>query len=196
MPQALDLTNNIYKTWKVLYKLPSQNGKTYWLCECQNCGKQKAVQTNHLRKMTVGNCLCSPKISNLQIERQCEICGKTFYIQDKGYTRKYCYECSPHEDKKCSHAQAVTIKRRAIKKALVKYKGGKCEICGYDKCMRALEFHHLDPLQKDFHPSQYLTRDFSILKKEVDKCMLVCSNCHAEIHDKLEQDRINSSVAD
>ena len=186
MPKGLDLTGQIYKTWEVLYKLPSKNGKTYWLCQCQNCGQQKEVQTNHLRKMTVGNCTC---VNNTVAKnRICEICGKSFEIIDKGYTRKYCYECSPHEDENCSHTQAVTIKRRAIKKALVEYKGGKCEICGYNTSMRALEFHHIDPSQKDFHPSQYLTRDFSALKKEVDKCMLVCSNCHAEIHEKLDQD--------
>lgn len=39
---------------------------------------------------------------------------------------------------------------------------------------------------------RYLTREFSDLKKEVDKCILVCSNCHAEIHDKEEQDKINN----
>lgn len=128
--------------------------------------------------------------------RYCEICGNSFEIMDRGWTRKYCYECAPHEDENMSHAQAVTIKRRAIKRALVKYKGGKCKICGYDKCMRALEFHHLDPSKKDFHPSKCLTKSMNLLKKEADKCILVCSNCHAEIHDKLEQDKITSSVAD
>jgi len=62
-----------------------------------------------------------------------------------GWTRKYCYDCAPHEDGNMTHAKAVTIKRRAIKKMLVQYKGGKCERCGYNKCIRALEFHHLDP---------------------------------------------------
>ena len=201
MPKTLDLTGQVFKTWKAIKRVPSKNGKTYWLCECQNCGKQKEVQTNHLRKLTVGTCLCGDnnknKSYNLIIQRKCDICGKDFYIQDKGYSRKYCYECSPHENENCSHAQAVTIKRRAIKKALVLYKGGKCEICGYNKCMRALEFHHLNPNEKDFTLSRYLTREFSDLKKEVDKCILVCSNCHAEIHDKEEQDKINNwSVAD
>jgi len=64
---------------------------------------------------------------------------------------------------------------------LVKYKGGKCEICGYDKCIQALEFHHLDPLQKDFTISSN-SFSFEKMKKEADKCILVCSNCHKEIH--------------
>ena len=104
---------------------------------------------------------------------------------DLGWTRKYCYNCSPHEDEKCSHSQAVTIKRRAIKNALIKYGGGKCQKCGYNACQRALEFHHLDPTQKDFGISKTLTKSISDLKSEVDKCILLCSNCHAEEHQRL-----------
>ena len=51
--------------------------------------------------------------------------------------------------------------------------------------MRALEFHHLNPEEKDFEISRTLTRSMDSLRKEVDKCILVCSNCHAEIHDEL-----------
>lgn len=119
------------------------------------------------------------------MSRQCEICGKDFNIIDNGWTRKYCYDCAPHEDENMSHAQVVTIKRRAIKKALITYKGGKCSRCGYDKSFRALEFHHLDPTEKDFGISKNLTKSMALLKKEADKCILVCSNCHAEIHEEL-----------
>ena len=51
--------------------------------------------------------------------------------------------------------------------------------------MRALEFHHSNPEEKDFGISRTLTRSMDSLRKEVDKCILVCSNCHAEIHDEL-----------
>ena len=117
--------------------------------------------------------------------KQCEICGKEFEIIDKGWTRKYCYECSPHENDNFTHAQAVTVKRRAIKNMLINYKGGKCSKCGYDKCIRALEFHHLNPEEKDFGISKILTRSISSLKEEADKCILLCSNCHAEEHERL-----------
>ena len=101
---------------------------------------------------------------------------------DLGWTRKYCYDCAPHEDENMSHAQAVTIKRRAIKKMLIERAGGKCQRCGYNKCMRALEFHHKNPLEKDFGISKILTKNIEVLKQEVDKCDLLCSNCHAEVH--------------
>lgn len=68
---------------------------------------------------------------------------------------------------------------------LIEYKGGKCERCGYNKSMRALEFHHLDPSEKDFGISKQINRNINDLKKEVDKCILLCSNCHAEIHEEL-----------
>ena len=120
--------------------------------------------------------------------RTCEICGQTFEIMDNGWTRKYCYECSPHENENMSHAQAVTIKRRAIKKMLIGYKGGKCQHCGYDKCMRALEFHHLNPEEKDFRLSKNLSKSIASLKSEADKCILLCSNCHAEEHQRLYEE--------
>ena len=68
---------------------------------------------------------------------------------------------------------------------LIAYKGGKCERCGYDKSSRALEFHHLNPSEKDFGISKVLTRSIQSLKEEADKCILLCSKCHAEIHDEL-----------
>ena len=117
--------------------------------------------------------------------RQCEICGQQFEIIDKGWTRKFCYECSPHEDENMTHAQAVTIKRRAIKKMLIERAGGKCVKCGYSKSQRALEFHHQDPNEKDFGISRTLTKSIETLKKEADKCILLCSNCHAEEHERL-----------
>jgi len=81
--------------------------------------------------------------------------------------------------------------RRNLKKKLVDYKGGKCEICGYDKCMRAMQFHHKDPSQKDFGIGQRNISDIEKLKKEIDKCQLLCSNCHSEVHEieSLERDR-------
>lgn len=87
--------------------------------------------------------------------------------------------------KKCA-SEAVQRRREKLKKLLVEYKGGKCEICGYDKCVSALEFHHLNPEEKDFAIGQKgYTRSFERNKSEVDKCILVCSNCHREIHDGL-----------
>lgn len=78
-------------------------------------------------------------------------------------------------------SEAVISWRKRTKQKLIDYKGGKCHYCGYDKCIEALEFHHLDPNQKDFQISG-TSKSFDNLKQEADKCVLVCANCHREIH--------------
>lgn len=65
----------------------------------------------------------------------------------------------------------------------VNYKGSKCEVCGYYRCIEALEFHHKDSSEKDFSISQKgYTRSWKKVKMELDKCILLCANCHREIH--------------
>ncbi len=62
-------------------------------------------------------------------------------------------------------------------------KGGRCEICGYNSCFSALEFHHLDPSQKDFGISEMKGCLLETLVHEVNKCALLCCNCHREVHE-------------
>lgn len=65
-------------------------------------------------------------------------------------------------------------------------KGGKCKFCGYNRCIDALDFHHLE--EKGFGLSKDgVTRAWSKVEKELDKCVLVCANCHREIHAGLLQ---------
>lgn len=79
-------------------------------------------------------------------------------------------------------SESVILWRKRVKLRLIEYKGGKCEICGYDKCSTSLHFHHRDSNEKDFSISGK-SLSFEKLKNEVDKCVLVCSNCHGEIHE-------------
>lgn len=98
--------------------------------------------------------------------RQCQ----SKYYQAQGYNTKY-------SQKKDYHGTL-------IKYFLIQKRGGKCEKCGYNKNISALEFHHLDPNKKEFTlDSRNLERhsDEEILK-EFDKCVLLCANCHAEHH--------------
>lgn len=81
--------------------------------------------------------------------------------------------------------RTITDKRVAFKIECVQYKGGKCEACGYDKCVAAFDFHHRDPKEKDFSISEVSHRNIDLVKKELDKCNLLCSNCHREEHDRL-----------
>ena len=73
--------------------------------------------------------------------------------------------------------------RIRIKQKLIAYKGGKCQKCGYDKPVPgAYHFHHRSPEEKSFNINAS-TLGYEALKKEVDKCDLLCANCHAEVHD-------------
>lgn len=86
----------------------------------------------------------------------------------------YCKECTK---------QDVFDRQRKLKQQCVDYKGGKCSECGYNKCIGALDFHHLDPNKKDFSIGKKAINSFSdIIKKELDKCILLCANCHREKH--------------
>lgn len=75
--------------------------------------------------------------------------------------------------------------RKNFKIRLVKAMGSKCQCCGYDRCIRALEFHHLDPKEKDFTLSQASRgqHTWDEIVGELRKCIMVCSNCHKEIHE-------------
>ncbi len=83
---------------------------------------------------------------------------------------------------------AVSKRRKKIREMALIYKGNKCTICGYSKCSRALSFHHKDPSKKKFGISMNgLTRSWTRVKAELDNCVLLCSNCHMEVHDGITQ---------
>jgi len=84
--------------------------------------------------------------------------------------------------------KAVSERRKMIRKMAIDYKGGKCALCGYDKCLQALEFHHVNGGGKDFGISaKGYTRSWNQVKSELDKCILLCANCHREVHDDITQ---------
>ena len=77
-------------------------------------------------------------------------------------------------------ATSVTLSRQKRKKELVEIMGGKCVLCGYNKCIAALEFHHIDKNTKQ-HQLSGNCHSWEEDIKELRKCALVCSNCHKEI---------------
>jgi 5-methylcytosine-specific restriction endonuclease McrA len=84
---------------------------------------------------------------------------------------------------KCKNKAAVDRFRKNLKRKSVEYMGGSCVICGYDKHVGALQFHHLDPDKKDFGISESgNTRTWNVIKEELDKCVMLCANCHTEVH--------------
>jgi hypothetical protein len=116
-------------------------------------------------------------------QHQCKNCGK--FVNAK---HRYCsVECKNnyhkyhHRQISKSNSESVVSWRQKRKEKAVAYLGNKCSICGYDKCIATLEFHHKDPLLKEFQISAKIT-SYERLIQELDKCILVCANCHREIH--------------
>lgn len=103
----------------------------------------------------------------------CEVCNRAYiYKRANGSTTKICGSC--HK-----------INRRRQKKLrAIELKGGKCEVCGYNKCPRALVFHHKDPSQKEFEICSDFDRRWDAIVNELQKCVMLCANCHAEEHNK------------
>lgn len=105
--------------------------------------------------------------------RHCKEETHDFYpsrIKNKIYS---CKKCDAEQDK---------ILRKNIKRKCVEYKGGKCFVCGYNKFQGSLDFHHVNPKEKDFAISTMKSNSFESLKQELDKCVLLCKNCHCEVH--------------
>ena len=119
--------------------------------------------------------------------RFCPRCKKECKTSDfynrrgKANSSVYCKSCTSDQ----------TLERmRALKLQMVEYKGGSCVKCGYNRYLGALEFHHLNPDEKDFNPSQLKRYKFDDnVKSELDKCILVCSNCHRETHDEINRNK-------
>lgn len=109
---------------------------------------------------------------------QCVICDKPL----KGKQKKFCSDRCTNIEHQNYHLQQ---ERGAIKRAtLIAMKGGKCETCGYNKNSAALCFHHTDPTVKEIpiDMRRCSNTKMETLLKEAAKCILLCHNCHMELH--------------
>ena len=111
-------------------------------------------------------------ILNNSMNTTCTRCNKKYeYNRTNGHRKTICNSCN------------VTAFRQRRKQKCIDYKGGKCEKCGYNKCNAALQFHHKDPDKKDFALSwNGRPHSWEKCKIELDKCILLCANCHSEVH--------------
>jgi excisionase family DNA binding protein len=103
---------------------------------------------------------------------QCARHGATeFWLESRGIYR--CLRC---------RSEAVARRRRRVKEMLVAAAGGRCRICGYDRWIGALHFHHRDGETKDFGLAERgLTKSLETMRAEAAKCLLLCANCHSEV---------------
>jgi 5-methylcytosine-specific restriction endonuclease McrA len=92
-----------------------------------------------------------------------------------------------YADRREELIKAVAKRRRKIKALAIKYKGGKCQICGYDKYQGALDLHHINGKKEFGIADKGYTRSWEKVKAELDKCVLVCANCHRELEAGITQ---------
>jgi hypothetical protein len=106
----------------------------------------------------------------------CQFCSRRYvWSRRSGHTKAKCNSCTANQ------------KRQARKLQAIAYLGGRCCKCGYDKSPRALSFHHKNPETKLFGVSGNHCRSWEQVKTELDKCELLCANCHAELHETEER---------
>ena len=91
------------------------------------------------------------------------------------------------DERKRRNYNRVKNRRQKLKEKGILFLGGKCSNCSYDKCTSALEFHHVDPKQKEFTIGQNTCMSWDKIKNELGKCILLCSNCHRELHHNLNR---------
>lgn len=149
---------------------------------CKKCSQPFPVTQvidGRLRVFTTRKyCLtCSPfgRHNTRQLERQripvtrnCQVCQVT-YEGGHGQYAKTCKSCR------------VSSQRRNIKKLAVEQLGGCCQACGYRLCLTGLQFHHRNPHEKDFTIAD-MNKDWSAVREELKKCVLLCALCHVEVH--------------
>ena len=164
---------------------------------CPKCNASIYYKHEHSKNKAETNkvrCASCRNQRNLKPNCECKICHKALYRRlSKQKQNIFCsYGCRNKYYTKERHPELFQrIKRnrssdqkriRNKKERAVIYKGGKCKNCGYDKCIAALDFHHVNPEEKVYEVKYLMSRRWDLIKEEIDKCILLCANCHREEH--------------
>jgi hypothetical protein len=161
---------SIYTIGKKFNKAPTTI--RYWLKKYELKTKNKSFKDGYhiSNKLDKDNQFCSCCKIKLNA-------SNAYFRKNKQIYHPKCKNCLSKETKDS---------RKNNKERAIEYKGGCCSRCGYNKNIASLEFHHLNPLEKEITPSKLINRKWEILKKEIDKCVLLCSNCHKEEHQRID----------
>lgn len=170
-------------------KYPMIDGKK----ECGKCEKILDIsEFDKARNHYTSKCKSCRKEYSIEYRQRPEVKAKT-----KAYHRAYmaitknrkrAYKNQRKHLQKPSAKEKRNVARRIWvakeKQKCVDYKGGGCSVCGYNKCLAALDFHHINPKEKNGYGTGALKAHWTFEKNkfEIDKCILVCVRCHREIH--------------
>ena len=117
-------------------------------------------------------------------KKYCVICGKELNGLQQKFCSANCKAKDHYRQQKRNTSLRQFLRGAERKLDLIEYKGGKCEICGYNKNLAVLNFHHIDSSKKSFNIDGRLlaNKKMEDLIHEANKCMLLCANCHQELH--------------
>jgi hypothetical protein len=141
------------------------NGKNVNLRNRKYCLECKPFGTNNTSPFRLQQSGARLPLDPENPTRICAVCTKPY--------QKLSYLCASCQ---------TNIRRFKIKRKALEYLGGRCVKCGYNKCSGALVFHHIDPTTKEFSISGAHSISWKRVQKELDKCQLLCQNCHTEHH--------------
>lgn len=128
---------------------------------------------------------------------QCYICNKSIYVRpcrqnghnvcsyscrNKYFSGEKSFVWKGGKRNSTRIRESDKERRLRYKIRAIEYLGGKCCNCGYSNCAAALDFHHMNPFDKDHNIKDISTGSWEKIKKELDKCSLLCANCHREFH--------------
>lgn len=112
-------------------------------------------------------------------------CRNKYFSNERSFVWKGGREALNERKRSFQGREKERERKRARKLKAIKFAGGSCVCCGYNRCSRVLTFHHLDPDKKDKTIKELSMASWKRIVKEVKKCILLCANCHMELHDKL-----------
>lgn len=175
MPICLNCNNKFPNHFCIDGKIRNLQNRKY----CLTCSPFKQHNTRKIHRAEYSG-VNNPKTG---IPKNCNICSKEYlYKRETGSTLSLCVSC------------VTTLRRVKRKEKLVEYKGGGCQLCGYNKSIKALSFHHKDPTHKKFTISNASYKNWNELVSEVDKCELLCLNCHMETHENIQVSKYQKQI--
>lgn len=167
------------KTYKQICEILKISKATVWY-HCKSMGMDGPI--NHIYKINDPNMISEMNEyykthTTEETAEMFNVCRSSVikYVDNK--SEKLC-----EDERRRRQYNKVKNRIRKLKELSVEYLGGKCVVCGYNTCIWALDCHHKDPETKSFSVSKYHSRSWDNLKPELDKCILLCANCHRELH--------------
>lgn len=161
--ETLRKRNALKRMW--MKKINHQSFPHFKTKICKECGKLKSCQWQHSFTQT----------GIPEYRARCVDCQK-----------KYFHRVRTTNDYRSWRNKRRNSEMLVRKRKMVQYLGGKCSKCGYSKSLSALTFHHSNPKEKEFSLGKIKDHNWRKIKKELDKCVLLCFNCHMELHGEIE----------